>query len=225
MSKNKIQWRTHFIELLVVIIGISIAFALEGWSEKSKNRQLEINYLQSLKTDLMQDREDMKVVMDSSRVIWNYVGETFQFLFTNRKVEVFKRHHVTSTYTAPYFYPKNGTYISLVNSGNLNLIHNFEIKSALADMYDVQYAEIARLDGVIRNLVDNMIYPYVIDNVRFSAQRDGVDDVSALRANKAINLMGSYMNFLRTREAGYALVSEKREALVARIDSELSKLK
>ncbi len=225
MSKNKIQWRTHFIELLVVIIGISIAFALEGWSEKSKNRQLEINYLQSLKTDLIQDREDMQVVMDSSRVIWIYVGETFQFLFTNRKVEVFKRHHVTSTYTAPYFYPKNGTYISLVNSGNLNLIRNFEIKSALADMYDVQYAEIARLDGVIRNLVDNMIYPYVIDNVRFSAQRDGVDDVSALRANKAINLMGSYMNFLRTREAGYALVSEKREALVARIDSELSKLK
>lgn len=224
MSKNKIQWRTHFIELLVVIIGISIAFALEGWSEKSKNKQLEINYLQSLKTDLVQDKADMEAVMDSSRVIWTYVGETFQYLFTNRDVEAFKRHHVTSTYTAPYFYPKNGTYISLVNSGNLNLIRNFEIKSALADLYDVQYAEIARLDGVIRNLVDNMIYPYVIDNVRFSAMRDGVDDVSALRANKAINLMGSYMNFLRTREVGYESVSERREALIAQIDGELSKL-
>ncbi len=224
MSKNKIQWRTHFIELLVVIIGISIAFALEGWSEKSKNKQLETNYLQSLKTDLLQDKDDMQVVIDSSDVITRYIGETFQYLFTNREVEVFKRHHVTSTYTAPYFYPKNGTYLSLVNSGNLNLIRNFEIKSSLADLYDVQYAEVARLDGVVKNLVDNMIYPYVIDNVRFSAMRDGVDDVSALKANKAVNLMGSYMNFLNTRKSGYLSVSEKREALIQKIDSELRML-
>lgn len=221
MSKNKIQWRTHFIELLVVIIGISIAFALEGWSEKSKNRQLEVNYLQSLKTDLLQDKADMQAVLDSSDVIWRYMGETFQYLFTDREVEVFKRHHVTSSYTAPYFYPKNGTYISLVNSGNLNLIKDFEIKSALANLYDVQYEEVARVDGVIKNLVDNMIYPYVIDNVRFSAMRDGVDDVSALKTNKAINLLGSYMNFLMTRKSGYQLVSDQREALIEKIDKQL----
>ncbi|MCE7990564.1 MAG: hypothetical protein HEP71_01235 [Roseivirga sp.] len=225
MSKQKIQWRTHFIELLVVIIGISIAFALEGWSERRKNRELEINYLQSLKTDLLQDKTDMQVVLDSSDVILRYINETFVYLFSNRETEAFKRHHITSTYTAPYFYPKNGTYISLVNSGNLNLIRDFEIKSSLADLYDVQYEEIARVDGVIRNLVDNMIYPYVIENVKFSATRDGVDDVVALRENKAINLMGSYLNFLNTRKSGYLEVDQKRELLLEKIDQQISELR
>lgn len=225
MSKNKIQWRTHFIELLVVIIGISIAFALEGWSEKSKNKELEINYLQSLKTDLLQDKTDMQAVLDSSDVILKYVNETFIYLFSNRETEAFKRQHITSTYTAPYFYPKNGTYISLVNSGSLNLIRDFDIKSSLADLYDVQYQEIARVDGVIRNLVDNMIYPYVIENVKFSAMRDGVDDVTALRKNKAINLMGSYMNFLNTRKSDYLQVGQKRGLLLEKIDTQISILK
>lgn len=224
MSKTKIQWRTHFIELLVVIIGISIAFALEGWSETSKNRQLEVNYLESLKTDLLQDRADMQGVLDSSDVILRNIEETFEFLFTNRDITVFKRHHVTSSYTAPYFYPKNGTYISLVNSGNLNLIKDFEIKSALANLYDVQYEEVGRVDGVIKNLVDNMIYPYVIENVRFSAMRDGVDEVSALKTNKAINLLGSYRNFLVTRKSRYQSVSDQRAALIEKINKQLGEL-
>lgn len=223
MSKVKIKWKTHFIELLVVIIGISIAFALEGWSERNKNKTLEINYLQSLKTDLLQDKQEMTGVLDSSNVILTYMGETFQYLFTNRDIKDFKRHHITSSYTAPYFYPKNGTYLSLVNSGNLNLIRDFEIKSALADLYDVQYAEIERIDGVVKNLVDNMIYPYVIENVRFSSTRNGVEDVKALKTNKAINLMGSYMNFLKTRKSGYEEVSNKRRLLLQQIDEQLAK--
>lgn len=224
MSKTKIQWRTHFIELLVVIIGISIAFALEGWSDQRKNSQLEVNYLESLKTDLLQDRADMQGVLDSSDVILRNIEETFQFLFSNQDITVFKRHHVTSSYTAPYFYPKNGTYISLVNSGNLNLIKDFEIKSALANLYDVQYEEVGRVDGVIKNLVDNMIYPYIIENVRFSAMRDGVDEVSSLKTNKAINLLGSYRNFLVTRKSRYQSVSDQRGALIEKINKQLREL-
>jgi hypothetical protein len=225
MSKTKIQWRTHFIELLVVIIGISIAFALEGWSDNRKNRELEVNYLQSLKTDLLKDKADMKAVLDSSDVLLRYMNETFQYLFSQSDIRMFKRHHITSSYTAPYFYPKNGTYLSMVNSGDLNLIKDFDIKSDLADLYDVQYAEVERVDGIINNLVDNMVYPFMIENVRFSSMRDGVEDIAALRSNKAINLMGSYMNFLVRRKEGYQRVSDERELLIGKIDRQLEKLK
>lgn len=225
MSKTKIQWRTHFIELLVVIIGISIAFALEGWSDNRKNRELEVNYLQSLKTDLLKDKADMKAVLDSSDVLLRYMNETFQYLFSQSDIRMFKRHHITSSYTAPYFYPKNGTYLSMVNSGDLNLIKDFDIKSDLADLYDVQYAEVERVDGIINNLVDNMVYPFMIENVRFSSMRDGVEDIAALRSNKAINLMGSYMNFLIRRKEGYQRVSDERELLIGKIDQQLEKLK
>lgn len=224
MSKTKIQWKTHFIELFVVIIGISIAFALEGWSENRKNEELEINYLQSLKTDLLKDKTDMKIVLDSSDVLLRNMRETFQYLFNQSDINMFKRHHITSSYTAPYFYPKNGTYLSMVNSGDLNLIKDFNIKSDLADLYDVQYAEVERVDGIINNLVENMVYPFMIENVRFSSMRDGVEDIAALRSNKAINLMGSYMNFLMRRKEGYQKVSDERELLIRKIDEQLEKL-
>ena len=68
-AKKKVEWRLHFIELLVVIIGISIAFTLEGWSSDRKQEKLQTNYLNSLKSDLEKDKEDFQSIIDSTNVI------------------------------------------------------------------------------------------------------------------------------------------------------------
>lgn len=225
MAKQRISWSTHFIELLVVIIGISIAFALEGWSERKKAKKLEISYLQSLKTDLEKDVISLQEVMDSSQVITNYVFEVFTHIYRQSHDSVYRRHHVTSNYTTPYFSSQHGTYTTLVNSGTINLIEDFALKAALTELYNIQYAQLETLDNKIRKLVDDMIYPYMIQNIRFAADRDGIVSAAPLKTNEAINLMGSYVNFMRiTRAQVYTEAKQHCDVLVQKIDEQLKKL-
>ena len=217
-AKKKVEWRLHFIELLVVIIGISIAFTLEGWSSDRKQQKLQTNYLNSLKADLEKDKEDFQNIIDSTNVILKNVGEVFQYIYTKRPVEVYRRHHITSSYLATYFYPQNGTYVSLINSGDINVIDNFELKASLSDLYNVQYREIERMDNVIRNLVDNMLQPFVINEIKFSMTRDGIEDDTPLKTNKTINMLGSFFNLLSARQEAYKGMMETCDALIAQLE-------
>lgn len=220
MSKKTINFRTHFIELLVVIIGISIAFMLEGWSNERKQDKLEKNYLSSLKADLEKDKRDLQGIIDSTNVIVGHIGEVFQFMFSQRPVEDYRRHHITSSYLATYFYPQNGTYVSLINSGDISVVESFELKAALSDLYNIDYREIERIDNVVRNLVDNIIQPYMIEYIRFSPVRDGIEDASPLRQNKAINMLGSFFNLLRARQTEYKKMIGKCDELIDLISKE-----
>ena len=216
-QKNKINWRVHFTELLVVIIGISIAFALEGWSGDRKQKRLETNYLNSLKADLVKDKEDLQAAIDSTRILLGHVGEMFGFIYQNSPAESYRRHHITSSYLPPYFYPQNGTYVSLNNSGDISVVQSFELKAALSDLYNVQYREVEQLDNVVRNLVDNMIQPYMIDHIKFAFTRDGIDDAAPLKETKAINMLGSYFNILSQRQTTYAEMMSKCDSLIAKV--------
>ena len=222
MSKKKgIDWKTHFIELLVVIIGISIAFALEGWASDRKEQKLETNYLNSLKADLEKDKADLQAIIDSTNVIIRHTGEVFQFIYSRQPHTVYRRHHITSGYLASYFYPKNGTYVSLINSGDISVVRSFELKAALSDLYNIDYKEVARIDNVIRNLVDNTIQPFVIDNIQFSLDRDGIEDDAPLKQNKVTNMLGSLFNLLKARQITYNKIIVKCDELITKVDKAL----
>jgi len=219
-TKPKTSFRPYFIDLIVVIAGISIAFTLDNWSQNNKERKEERLYLQALKEDLASDQENLYSLMDSSKVLIANINETFQLLFSNQPVDRFENRHIISTYVAPYFSGNNGTYNALINSGDLKTISSFEIKKGLADHYNVSYPEIRNVDDFIRSLVDNHLYPYMLKNIRF-AGRSGIADAAPLRQNEAINLMGSYMNFLNSRNQRYMELSAQCSVLISEIENQL----
>lgn len=221
MEKPKISFRQHFLELIVVIIGITIAFTLEGLSDSKKERKLEANYLNSIQADLMKDKADLRLIIDSTNVVLRYVGDVFGFVGQNAPVESYRYHHATSGYAASHFYPKNGTYTSIINSGDLGLIRDFDLKSALSDLYTVDYKELERADDVIKNLSDNLIQPYIIKNIRFKTNRneDGILDDAPLKKNEAINMLGSYYNLLSGRQEAYRKMIVQCDSLIAMINN------
>lgn len=224
MSENRKKWSAYFMELLVVIIGISIAFALENWSEKKRNTQNEINYLNSLAKDIEEDAQEIQSILDSSDVIIQHVSELFSYLYGNRPVEGIQSYHITSTYTAPHFNAKDGTYTSLLNSGSIGIIENYELKSRLTNLYNVHYDEILRMDDFIKGLVNSQIYPYMLSQIQFNRNGQGIVDSTPLKQNVAINMIGSYWNFLRQRNTEYLKVKEECELTLTAIRNELDLL-
>jgi hypothetical protein len=55
----KSEWYKYVLEIIVVIVGIMIAFNLEQWSETRKNKKKEVEILKEFKRGLSADLEDM----------------------------------------------------------------------------------------------------------------------------------------------------------------------
>lgn len=198
---------------------------MEGYSESKKQKTLEVKYLNSIRADLVKDTLDMNMVIDSTSVIINHLSEVFRFIGSDAPVSSYRQHHVTSAYLGTYFYPKNGTFVSLVNSGNLNLISDFELLTSLSDLYNVDYKQIERLDNVLKNLADNLIQPYMLKNITFNLDytQDGILDAEPLKTNEAINLIGSYYNLINGRQLAYRGIIQKCDSLIRVLDKELSR--
>lgn len=209
------------LEIFIVIVGISIAFTLDNWSNDRKQHALERKYKVSLIRDMEKDRTDLEAIIDSTQTIINYVGEIFEFSFANADDSLYRRYHITSTYLANYFYPQNGTYVSMVNSGAFSLIDEFDIRQALSDHYNVRLKELERVDEVVRNLADNMISPYMLEHIQFDFQRDGIASATPLRSTKAINMIGSYYNLLSGRQQAYKKIMKESADLVKDIQNTL----
>tara|TARA_A100000171_G_C2137011_1_gene151133 strand:- start:4179 stop:4865 length:687 start_codon:yes stop_codon:yes gene_type:complete len=228
MAKSKINWRNHFIELLVVVIGITIAFGMENWAEKRRDRETQVNYLTSLRDDITNDNTELNHILDSSNVLNGNIDFLMRYVFANAPLKDLKYRHITSTYSAPYFNAKDGTYHSLVNSGSLDMISNYELRASITDLYNFYYDEISKADDFIHDLVNGQIYPYMIENIQFGSVQFGQNEIlddKPLKNNKVRNMIGSYTNLLKEREVIYRLTSEKCDSLLIDINAELAKLK
>lgn len=54
-----IQWADKLIDLLVVIVGITIAFSLNNWNNNRRDNKLKTTYLSSLHNDLKKDSANL----------------------------------------------------------------------------------------------------------------------------------------------------------------------
>lgn len=211
----------YFAELLVVIIGITIAFSLERYSENIKKDEKETQYLLALQADLESDISELNEHIDTTRQLISLTGEMFGFIYTNAPVDSFTRRHVTATYSTPYFSGNNGTYLSMINSGDLNLLSDFELRQALVKYYTISYNDLQRADKFVEALVSNSMYPYILKNVAFHPIEDRIEDAAPLKTNEAINLLGSYFNMLADRNQKYDEMVDVCKALDKLISSKL----
>ena len=135
MKNRKINWKYAVGETLIVILGISIAFMLENWRERRQEQNQSTQYLGSLKTDL---EEEILLLEENNRAIQAKL-ESFKRIrpHLGRKLE--GRDSVAWSFfelaNLVNFHPVNTTYQTLINSGDLKLIRDFELRRSLEEHY------------------------------------------------------------------------------------------
>ena len=120
-----------FGEILIVIVGISIAFSLNKCAEDSKNNSQKEQYLFSLKQDI---EEDKKQLNDNISIISQKVKtstDILPVLNSNDPQKDKKLRQIYQLAQLTNFTPKDFTYQALVNSGDLKLIDDLELKKAI----------------------------------------------------------------------------------------------
>ncbi len=119
-------------EITLVVIGILIALQLNNYNDNLKQKKLEHKSLVNLKLDfefnLSETERNIKTLKqyrNSCLEILSYTGKNYSECFDlDNTLE-----QVVST---PLYSPQNGFLLELINSGNLRIIDNDELRNSLS---------------------------------------------------------------------------------------------
>ncbi len=219
---DKVNWRNHFIELLVVIIGISIAFSLNSWKESRKQDELEKKYMTSLKSDLEFDLAELNQIADTSGYYLKMQGGLLGVLGQQNYQDDSLFYFVVALYGFQEFVPRDNTYESMKGSGKLEIISDFDLKNELTIQYNQYYKQLKALDEYHKKTVYDEISPYLNKNVQFSG-RPVILNNEFLKDRYFINKSYASYYLLKGKITSYRDVAEKTKALISKLDLELKK--
>ena len=145
-------------EILLVVIGILIALQINNWNENLKTKNKELTYLESIKTDLLLNVEELNnflelrdsCVVSCNRILDYYEGELELDLVD------FNFHSLNLMIWFP-FNQHDNTYRELLNSGNLAIISDKKIKNGLQDI-QVGFKNIAFVEGEMQQDYESYLY-------------------------------------------------------------------
>jgi len=137
MKKDKIsKYLIYAIgEIILVVIGILIALQINNQNDLRKAREIEINYLNNIKTDLKINILELdRYIKIRTQSIEG--AKTIIEHIEGKPITDFEAFNALGVpiYNWEKFYQNNNTFQELINSGNLALITNDSIKSILMDI-------------------------------------------------------------------------------------------
>ena len=133
---RKINWRYAIGELIIITIGISLAFALNNWAAKKADERKLDSYMENIKSELEEDLSQL----DSNISI---IGQRLEFMnnmIPHLHAEIPGRAEAANGIYGiidPVPFRRNATtWQSLTYSGEIQLIRDLELRNALIRHYE-----------------------------------------------------------------------------------------
>lgn len=167
---KNINWLDHFINLFVVIIGISVAYALNNLNESDKVENLQKTYVQSMIDDLdvdLQDLDSMILQDKEDLIIFQRVMAAQSHPLSNDS-SALALSRIASMST---FNSRNITYESIKSSGKFELL-DLKLRIDIIEFYHHGYDQINEIEEYYKNNFDNQIIPILLQSA-FNNEANG----------------------------------------------------
>tara|TARA_R100001369_G_scaffold10707_11_gene23976 strand:+ start:2005 stop:2790 length:786 start_codon:yes stop_codon:yes gene_type:complete len=166
IKKNKVsKYLLYAIgEIVLVVIGILIALAINNSNEDRKSRKQEVNYLKNLQTDITLEFKNN----DSLIIYRAFTAKSAARLLAFKPLEtvldvIALEQTINEVFPRQNFIPTNNTYKELLSSGNLNYITNDSIKNHLLEL-DKMYVYISNCEHHMYREYEEYLYNVTIKN-------------------------------------------------------------
>lgn len=148
-------------EIVLVVIGILIALQINNWNEDQKTRKRELTYLESIRTDLLLNIEELNDFIKARESCIRSGDRLLQYYNKAARFDLndFNFHAINVMIWYP-FKQHDNTYQELLNSGNLAILSDKAIRNGLQNM-QVGYKKIAFIEGEMQQDYESYLYePY-----------------------------------------------------------------
>jgi hypothetical protein len=210
---QKINWPDHLVNLVVVILGISIAFLLESRREDNRAIKQEQIYL----TGLIEDLEMDLAKLDSL----TRFNTNFQTALVDLSMASVGRPYqensslindIRLVQYVPPFNPQRTVFESLKSSGKFDIIQDFELQRKIFAVYEQAYKGVVMYDEAIKSHVREFIVPYCIEEVVYTSANSIKTEF--VMSNAFRNRIFPYRYLAQGRNEYYLQVKDQVEALL-----------
>jgi hypothetical protein len=216
-----LNWKYTLGEILIVIIGITIAFSMNKCANDAQNESQKQQYLINLKNDVTADKSRLEeIVVELERKI-ETANRILPILNSGQPDKIKIIGDIFSIATIANFSAKDITYQTLINSGDLKLIDDFDLKTAIEahySNYKVMMKDYERQENIHKQYLGN----YFIHHVDYDAFKQGIfgfDDEKLLK-NIIQSMNGSFSLKLNASKKGIESCNQLIATLSNAIDKE-----
>ncbi|WP_296312048.1 DUF6090 family protein [Winogradskyella sp. UBA3174] len=218
MANKTSKWQYTLREIVIVIIGISIAFSMNKCADNVKDNKLKKEYLTNLKSDIEADKVQLAENITAINQKIEMCSQLIPMLNTGKKQGMPLMDNVFAVLKYQTFNPKNITYKTLINSGDLKLINDFQLKTAIQGHYS-NYEDIYNVANRHMSLIQDHLGRYMINNADYDQLMVGntpfSDEIKLKNIVRALS--STFSEKKKVKEDGMASC----DALILEIDKAL----
>lgn len=215
----KTTWKYTLREIIIVIIGITIAFSMNKCADNVKDKKLRQEYLTNLKSDVEADKIQLNKNLKSINEKLIVCDQMLPLLNTETEGKLQLMNLVFKIINYKTFSPKDITYKTLINSGDLKLIDDFKLKAAIQTHYS-NYNEVHDSYYRHQSLIKDYLGNYMINNADYDQLASGKLPFNneVLLKNIVQALKTSYSEKIEVTKSGI----KSCELIIGSIDTELN---
>ena len=215
---SKTTWKYTLREIIIVIIGITIAFSMNKCAENVKDSKLKTQYLINLKRDVEADKIQLEKNIEAIDKKLIVCSEIIPVLNSDMNQDMRMMNNIFTILKYENFSPKNITYKTLINSGDLKLIEDFKLKTAIQQHYAI-YDEMS--DVYIRHisLIKDYLGNYLVNHADYDQIPKG--NAPFLDEIKLKNIVRALLTTFDDKKKATRLGIESCDSLILEIDNAL----
>ncbi len=162
-----IDYKSKIIDLLIVIIGITIAFKLNTWNESITTNLEAKDYIESFYEENITNETNLSSALEFSESNKKDIDTLKQILlskkYDDRRIKIL----AASMMGLANYSPSITTMENITASGEFKLIKDIELRKQIINTYNL-YNVTLKLEYLLSDYVNKYVTPFFFENVRFS---------------------------------------------------------
>ena len=206
-------------EILLVMIGISLAFQVSNWDDNRIKKNAEIRFYENIRDQIIDDKQLIKSQVEFN----NYYKARFNFV--NEIIEANDRSKIDTIgpmvrdLTQYSDFDRQGNiYETLVNSGEIKLLRNHKIINGIRKLEEI-YIYMNRMENIHYDVIMNHVSTIMSPIIKYSnSEIKKPDDLFSYEFQ---NLVISLMQIMTEKDKVYNEALDEIERVLKLIDEEL----
>lgn len=207
----------HSLNFIVVILGVFLAFYIDSYSEKRKEKV----ELRETITSLIEDLEDDHKTYSDYQIPQNeeQVADLEELISDILELDEPKENQLSVNFEVKNYSPISSTYLSLKSSGKTNLIDDFKIRRELSNYYEILSEESISKGEVQQDFFLYEILPWMIENTNLM----DVTSEELRGENTLANRLILYSTLIKNKLEYYKVLEEASMELRKSLDAFLNR--
>ncbi|MBU2927447.1 DUF6090 family protein [Winogradskyella psychrotolerans] len=214
----KTTWKYTLREIIIVIIGISIAFSMNKCAENAKDNKLKTQYLTNLKSDIEADKAHLQKNIEAINNKLELCSKIIPVLNSGTDQDMQLLYNIFEIVKYENFSPKSTTYKTLIHSGDLKLIEDFKLKTTIQQHYS-NYDELADVYVRHTSLIKDYLGNYLVNHSDYDQIQKG--NSPFLDEIKLKNIVRALLTTFNDKKEATKLGLDSCDHLIAEIDTAL----